>query len=149
MNISEKNIQKALAANGFDPGPIDGVLGAMTRAAIRAFQASNGLVVDGIVGKNTAKKLFAGKTIKSNDKSIPVSLPWLLEAFRLIDTKEYKGAANNPKIMNWADDLTLGYTGDKIPWCGLFVAHCISSQLPDDALPNNPLGARQWKQFGK
>ena len=40
-------IQLALARLGYQPGPADGVLGQKTRAAIRAFQASAGLPVDG------------------------------------------------------------------------------------------------------
>jgi membrane-bound lytic murein transglycosylase B len=40
-------IQTELAAIGFDAGAADGVPGSATRAAIRAFQASNGLVADG------------------------------------------------------------------------------------------------------
>ena len=40
-------IQLALVRLGYQPGPADGVLGQKTRAAIRAFQASAGLPVDG------------------------------------------------------------------------------------------------------
>jgi Putative peptidoglycan binding domain len=50
-------LQQALAAKGFDPGPIDGEFGANTAAAIAAFQATNGLVVDGQVGTQTASAL--------------------------------------------------------------------------------------------
>jgi Putative peptidoglycan binding domain len=38
-------IQQALKDKGFDPGPIDGVAGAKTREAIRAFQKANNLHV--------------------------------------------------------------------------------------------------------
>jgi len=40
-------IQKHLAVAGFDPGPIDGIPGRRTTAAIRAFQSSAGLSDDG------------------------------------------------------------------------------------------------------
>lgn len=46
-------IQTALMQHGFDPGPLDGVLGPRTAAAVRAFQQRRGLVVDGIVGVAT------------------------------------------------------------------------------------------------
>ncbi|WP_332688592.1 peptidoglycan-binding domain-containing protein, partial [Devosia sp.] len=46
-------IQKALKQKGFDPGPLDGVRGASTVAAIMAYQRANGLVVDGLVGPMT------------------------------------------------------------------------------------------------
>jgi membrane-bound lytic murein transglycosylase B len=39
--------QSALTENGFDAGPADGVPGSATRAAIREFQESRGLVADG------------------------------------------------------------------------------------------------------
>jgi hypothetical protein len=40
-------VQAQLAALGYGPGPADGVMGARTRAAIRAFQTDAGLPVDG------------------------------------------------------------------------------------------------------
>jgi len=50
-------IQKAVAAKGFDPGPIDGIFGHNTAAAVAAFQRSAGLVPDGQVGLQTAGAL--------------------------------------------------------------------------------------------
>ncbi len=48
-----KQIQLALRNAGYNPGPIDGRPGAQTRDAIKAFQAANGLIADGKVGKQT------------------------------------------------------------------------------------------------
>lgn len=48
-----RGVQSALAALGYDPGPIDGVMGPRTRAAVMAFQRDAGLVVDGVVGPAT------------------------------------------------------------------------------------------------
>ncbi len=53
------DIQKKLFAEGYNPGAVDGVYGPKTRAAITQFQADNGLVADGIVGKGTSLVLFA------------------------------------------------------------------------------------------
>jgi lysozyme family protein len=50
-------IQQALAAKGFSPGEIDGEFGPETEAAAVAFQLSEGLVVDGQVGRDTATAL--------------------------------------------------------------------------------------------
>jgi peptidoglycan hydrolase-like protein with peptidoglycan-binding domain len=52
-----KDVQRALAAAGFNPGPIDGEYGGQTAAAVRALQLSKGLAVDGEVGRLTAKVL--------------------------------------------------------------------------------------------
>ncbi|MFC1674728.1 peptidoglycan-binding protein [Candidatus Omnitrophota bacterium] len=52
-----KDIQLALKNAGYDPGPIDGEIGAKTRDAVKAFQADNNLNVDGKVGKETWKVL--------------------------------------------------------------------------------------------
>ena len=50
-------VQRALKANGYDPGKIDGEYGPHTIAAVYAFQKTRRLVEDGIVGPSTAKKL--------------------------------------------------------------------------------------------
>ena len=42
-----RRVQSALAAQGFDPGPADGVFGARTRRAIQAWQASRGHAATG------------------------------------------------------------------------------------------------------
>jgi len=52
-----REIQKALKAAGFDPGPLDGHLGQKTRTAIRDFQTAQGLEPDGKVGPKTWSKL--------------------------------------------------------------------------------------------
>ena len=48
-----RDLQEALKALGHDPGPIDGVFGEATEAAVRAFQQEKEITVDGIVGKVT------------------------------------------------------------------------------------------------
>ena len=40
-------LQEGLAARGYEPGPADGIIGANTRRAVRAFQQSLGLPADG------------------------------------------------------------------------------------------------------
>ncbi|MCX7176352.1 MAG: peptidoglycan-binding domain-containing protein [Proteobacteria bacterium] len=52
-------LQDCLAALGFNPGTQDGVYGPQTEAAVAAFQAANGLVVDGEYGAGTRKALRA------------------------------------------------------------------------------------------
>ena len=59
VNVSVKSVQAALQKAGFNPGKVDGVCGEKTVAAIRAFQAKEGLKVDGVVGSATWAKLSA------------------------------------------------------------------------------------------
>jgi hypothetical protein len=52
-----RGVQLRLRALGFDPGPIDNVMGERTRSAVRTFQASRGLITDGVVGPRTLDAL--------------------------------------------------------------------------------------------
>jgi N-acetylmuramoyl-L-alanine amidase len=52
-----REIQEALKAKGIDPGPIDGIFGPKTDAAVLGFQLLKGLVPDGEVGPETAGEL--------------------------------------------------------------------------------------------
>lgn len=49
--------QKALKQMGHDPGPVDGVMGAQTSAALKAYQKKQGLSVTGQLDAETAAKL--------------------------------------------------------------------------------------------
>jgi murein L,D-transpeptidase YcbB/YkuD len=52
-----RKIQEALAANGVNPGTIDGIYGPKTEAAVLGYQLIKGLVPDGEVGPETAASL--------------------------------------------------------------------------------------------
>ena len=57
IQLSSKQIQRALKKAGFYQGPIDGNIGPKTKEAIIKFQKANGLKADGIVGKRTSAEL--------------------------------------------------------------------------------------------
>jgi peptidoglycan hydrolase-like protein with peptidoglycan-binding domain len=61
-----KAIQYLLRSRGVYKSRIDGVFGARTTAAVRAFQHKNGLKADGIVGSRTLPLLI--KTVKRGNK---------------------------------------------------------------------------------
>src|SRR6185503_6358719 len=50
-------LQRHLRTLKVDPGPVDGRYGPRTEAAVRRFQHAHGLVIDGIVGSHTARRL--------------------------------------------------------------------------------------------
>ena len=51
-------VQKALADLGHDPGAADGKDGPKTQKAVREFQASLSIKIDGIVGPETRQSLM-------------------------------------------------------------------------------------------
>ena len=51
-----EKLQHALTDLGYDVGGIDGVFGAKTEAAVKAFQQQEGIQADGVVGPETKKK---------------------------------------------------------------------------------------------
>ena len=76
---------------------------------------------------------------------------WLTAARAKLGTREAPGAANNPTIMGWAKRLgakVLGmvYNADSVPWCGLFVAQCVSEAglIP----PAIAVRAKAWASWG-
>lgn len=66
-------LQLALERAGQMPGALDGIFGAQTAAAVRAFQAANALVPDGIAGAQTHRALlpyytgFVLRTVRAGD----------------------------------------------------------------------------------
>lgn len=142
-----KEIQAALSALGYRVGPIDGIWGRQTAAAVRKFQQDRGLQIDGVVGPQTIAELFPAAPRKEGDLDNPAAV-WFQEARRLIGTREKPGAGSNPAILDWARDIGIPYGGDDIPWCGLFVGHCVSATLDQEPTPTQLLGARAWERFG-
>jgi DNA invertase Pin-like site-specific DNA recombinase len=56
-------LQRALRRHGAAPGPIDGLFGPLTEAAVLRFQAANGLAIDGVAGRHTWRTLAPAKTL--------------------------------------------------------------------------------------
>lgn len=72
----------------------------------------------------------------------------LLEALKLYGTLEAPGAADNPTILKWAQEVGLQrtYTHDAVPWCGLFMA--LVAQRAGKPIPDGPLWALNWATWG-
>lgn len=59
-----ESIQEKLKDLDYYQGPIDGIFGGGTESAVKRFQKTKGLAVDGKVGPRTWKALFEGEDIK-------------------------------------------------------------------------------------
>ena len=142
-------VQSRLADLGYYRLRVDGQEGPGTRNAMIDFKEAHGLRAREFPGPITLEALFSAK---AKPAPAPVAVgndpAWLTEARRLLGTREAPGAANNPTIMGWARDLDQWYPGDDVPWCGLFVAHCMSAGAPNVPQDFNRLGARAWLEYG-
>lgn len=84
-------------------------------------------------------------------------------AMGMLGTYEFDGAANNPLIIAWADEVAKlapsnydkwaadFYNSDKIPWCGLFMGVCAARSCqarPERFPPNGYLAAMSWASWG-
>lgn len=78
-------------------------------------------------------------------------IPWVTTAEALLFTNEAPGTADNPRILRWAQDfggwVASFYKKDSIPWCGLFVGHCMRINGIHVGI-QNPLSALAWNKFG-
>lgn len=74
-------------------------------------------------------------------------------ALSLLGTVETPGAASSPVIMGWRDELRAaghpldGYSGDAVPWCGLFAAYV--AMKTDRGVVDAPLWALNWSRWGE
>src|ERR671931_1363780 len=67
--------QDRLQAAGFDPGPLDGVLGLRTREALRRYQASRGLPATGVLDEATRNALLTKELTPTGREA--QQEPWL------------------------------------------------------------------------
>lgn len=74
----------------------------------------------------------------------------LVEAAKLIGTKEVPGLKSNPTIMAWAKELSLHeiYRNDDTAWCGLFIAITLKRAGREILHQYGNLRAREWGNYG-
>lgn len=124
MKYTVLELQRQLLLRGYNPGPLDGILGSKTESAIIAFKKSRGLRPRAFVGPVTENLLFnAGvKNVPTDKGKIP---PWMVIARSLEGTREIAGRKHNPNILALWKMAKLPFTDDETPWCAGFVGACL------------------------
>lgn len=136
-------IQKRLLALGFNPGPIDGLRGLRTDAAITAFKKSVGLRPRPKVGPYTLKTLFGTATTATGKKTAGKA-DWMVHANAVRGIHE---ARDYNRLKLWMSAAG-NYDWRNVAWCGAFVGTVMRMYDPHVKFDFNILGARQWMKFG-
>jgi len=141
MRYSVFAVQERLNELGFGPLVVDGVQGPRTDAAIVAFKRSIGLRARPFVGPITLAALAPPMRASAGSGD----LPWMTYATSVKGLHEGRDYA---QLRRWFDASVAWIDPREIPWCGAFVATAVRQWDPDAAIPENPLGARNWGKFG-
>lgn len=152
-------LQSLLEDRGFDPGPIDGIVGRKTIAALDTYLRSNGLQFD--IREAGGRLVLTGPlphdTGRDTQEPVhPVApqsdhpLPWMAVAYDMLGLHEVRDNAKLKAFLR-SDRATVGDPA-RIPWCGDFVETCIKRGLPEEIFTGrvreNPYLARNWLDFG-
>jgi uncharacterized protein (TIGR02594 family) len=144
-------MQLALAKLGY-PLKGTGHFGGATDAAVTDFQQRHQLEVDGIVGPETARAIdqaIGGAPPRDTAPTPPDRPLWVVEGMKWIGTEEAVGAADNPVILEWAQEeggeIAKDYKHDSIPWCSLY-ANMILKKV--GLKGTETLWALDWNEWG-
>lgn len=99
-------LQKRLRERSFSPGAIDGNFGPGTEAAVLAFQNSEGLLADGVVGPRTAAALgFAGADLPPPEAMPNVTVAIVSKMFPATPLQNIQN--NLPQVLQSLHDASL------------------------------------------
>lgn len=108
---------------------VDGLFGPRTEAAVRRYQASVGIGIDGIVGLHTTGAMEQGLEPKEGrHKSIAIDFtraPWVGIAMREMGQAQFRGEKQNPRILQYHASTILRATTDETAWCSSFINWCL------------------------
>jgi len=141
-----RQVQLRLDELGFDPGPIDGIRGPKTDAAIVAFKRSIGFKATPRFGPLTKAALFFQAAALDWDRQPDPSGPgWLVFAQEVRGLHEDR---NTSRLRTWFHRSVAWLDPREVAWCGAFVQTVFKKWKPDIETPENPLGARNWNNWG-
>jgi uncharacterized protein (TIGR02594 family) len=135
-------MQKRLRAHGFDPGPIDGIMGPLTEAAIIGFKRANGLRARAYVGPLTLAALGGDPDTRQRYDEA-----WMNEAARHLGVTEIPGRRHHPAILRWGRALGAWWHDDETPWCGTFAGWCLHAAGVEP--PKYWMRARAYSKWGQ
>ncbi|MCA0920214.1 peptidoglycan-binding protein [Pseudooceanicola nanhaiensis] len=150
MTLDERmTTQVRLKAHGIDPGPVDGIIGRRTNAAIIAFKRSIGYAPRPYVGPLTMAALMKDPAAPAETGTL--NLPdWIKVGLKFKGLHEIYDNAELRAFLA-SDGHALG-DPSVFPWCGDFVETCIRLTLPAETFPGqlgvNPYWALNWRGFG-
>lgn len=73
-------------------------------------------------------------------------LSWIAEAKKYNGLREIVGVKHNPTIVQWLKNLGAWWRDDETPWCGVFVAHCLTAS--NRAIPKHWYRAKAYAEYG-
>jgi len=127
-------LQGFLATRGYQVGPIDGIFGQLTYRALRAFQRSQGLEIDGVVGSQTRTAMVAFTQRRAVASLLDLDGRVLAPGMRGPEVGELKrwlraaGYAPGPRPFNGVfDELTVSALGSFQQSAGLAVTGTVDS----------------------
>ncbi|WP_404813677.1 NlpC/P60 family protein [Geomonas agri] len=125
----------------------DGILGPRTEAAVREFQSSAGISIDGVVGAKTWAALERGVTTASEVSPVPFhDALWLKIAAGEVGQREFPRSPANPRIIIYHGSTSLRATSDEVAWCSAFVNWCLRQA---GITGTNSAAATSWLHWGQ
>jgi uncharacterized protein (TIGR02594 family) len=139
-------VQTRLKSHGFDPGPIDGILGANTTLAIIRFKTSKGLAPRAFVGPITLAALRQELGAPPPPAAVKTEPVWLRRARMEIGVSEIAGKEHSKRILSFWELSKLPFRDDETPWCAGFVG----AMLEDSGIKSTRSGmARSYETWGQ
>jgi uncharacterized protein (TIGR02594 family) len=80
---------------------------------------------------------------------VPAGMPWLAEAIRLLERGDAVLEEEEVSPLLRAAVRLDRLVRFGVPWCGLFVYHCLKTAWPDTRTPWLPMRARPWLSYGR
>jgi uncharacterized protein (TIGR02594 family) len=87
--------------------------------------------------------------VRFDGEIIDEEFPWMPAALQEMGVKEYAGAADNPRIVEYLSSATLGpedLSNDETPWCSAFVNWCV---LKAGYEGTDSAWAKSWLNWGQ